>query len=616
MVNLTQILLVFMSVNFATRVKAQGVNPPPPACPPGWSVIGSDCRPDLPSAQFFRDSNNYPVCGAERVPVKMYGGTVTSLNVATSGVPRTGTNAAVTFPSGSTNIYNYSAPSSTGPTYLYQGYNECMCVGTTWPAVPLSNNLPQDTGPTVSSGTNTTVQRFLPTTISALTLISELGNLSAYGPVAISKTTGGGTDPRLGTAYSNGTSVCGCPNFNEMLQLIAPGSAEPSGAVCVPRVHSSDPQIQVRLVTFNSAVHDPPGVSKVMNRDNEPKDSDGHLITQIALPYSITAYNYTGSYQRKIWVCDPISAFNTSTGACEITNSYHAPGPGSSTIPASEVSPRARGNTEVERWNNTINKKFAACLNGFGTNSSINATSGQKLDCISNDFIHYSDFNDLWSSTDKADDGGLPNAIALANAEGGIISGFYQLDGKRCNEYNEFAGVIQPAILNPKTKGIPYSTPEIENVGEPIKTPGSGNGGATVVYNDMKSKFRAAPFNAKIPSERGADEMRRCPLLVRAAAIFSCPDNVTGQPIVTYETSSSGIVTRRQCTVAKDIKIQLRIEQVYQIRGTLTAPTYDTVANPGASSAVAIQRIIAEKYGRGCPGNMRHDNVTGECTVY
>jgi hypothetical protein len=625
-----------------------------------------ECRPKTPVLagttepirDFYRgpSSDFYPVCGAGRVPVHAGSSMIYAHEIASSSYPRWSATTADGWNYG----YSFLQPSSGIPFYVYSApiaykqFNRCMCASRTYAHDPV---LTRDNNMSTPSG-NWESGRFLsehPAPYGSLTV-------GAYGTLAISKrpTPVDGSD---GTEYVGGYSQCGCPNLNEVAVPVvsnASTSAVPSGYRCVPAI--SGPERSVQLVVpstsaITSVAHQS-GVDAVssamilsevkkiseqdfygpsslygakgflglnlMNAASEVTDTSGVLVKSILIrsPMGVSSGTMTPSlYARGIWACAGAYKLNTNTGVCEISSAQHKAGEGdpNANIPPSEVSSRVGGGVaSAAAYQATVNKGLAVCLNGFGTSGS-GGSGSSKFDCYANDFIKYSSFDELWSATTTPDQGGLPFAVALRNPQGKMITGFYSLEGKHCDEFSEFAGEIQPGVLNPVSTfgfntgsgaGGSKSTLNFVPSGSKIKLPGQGPGGATDGYAELKSKLVSAGY--RIPTT--PDEMRRCPILARAAFVVSCPDN-SGYPngaLPTIEAKDpSGNVISKQCTAASDIKVQLRVEQAFQIHGRPSMPTTDSVTLSSTSS-VSIQRILAEKYAA-CPEGMIRDTVTGTC---
>lgn len=605
-------------------------------CPTPWITVNGQCRPNLPSTDYYRDPmDNYPVCGPERVPVKLDGSNWTTLNFASSFAPRSSNPLSLS--GGGTIDYTASA---TSPNYYYSNMPRCMCASKSYPATPKVTTAPALL-PVYADGTTL---RFYPDSKSVIeqTQTGATHIASKYSPVSVSKRNVP-TPPnaRLGTEVQAGKSFCRCPNFNEEMVPVLNNANQIVGSYCRSRV----PNHGV-LKDFVKATHDPfmpsnpsAGISQIMDRNDELNEA-GELIEKINV--------YDGSpngstYQRRIWTCEGSYQLNTTTGNCEMNFAFHAAGRGNgTTIPPSPVSPRVGGlnGTPEGQWDNTVNKKFAACLNGFGTITAMTATAAYttpKFDCLANNFVKYNDFNDLWASTDRPADGGLMNAIVLANALGKPISGFYTQDGAHCDEYSEFAGELIPMIVNPKLGNSSSADLDWKQAtGPALVLPGKGDGGSsagtggsTLAYSELQTgmigKLLAMANAGLIPNNSSqnyvpttAAERRKCPLLVRAAAVYTCPDNVPSATMVSYvetDPSDPTRILRAQCPVAKDVKIHMRIEQLTEIKGQPKMPTIDTITNSTGNSQVTLQRLIAEKYGVECPKGTVRNQTTGACDL-
>ncbi|MBS1959028.1 MAG: hypothetical protein JST80_06110 [Bdellovibrionales bacterium] len=288
-------------------------------------------------------------------------------------------------------------------------------------------------------------------------------------------------------------------------------------------------------------------------------------------------------------------------------------------IQPSSVSRRIGGTTADAQFHNTVNKRLAVCLNGMGAQGDAAGTNyttaaGQKFDCIANDTnaYYYRDFNDLWASTDAASDGGQMFALALKNAQGKPLTGFYRLNGSRCDQYSEFAantsgtgstgsteGTIQPGIIN--------ADGTITDQGSPIVTPGSTSGGVATALAEMRHSLPG------IILPGSAAEKKECPVLIRAAFIASCPDNPLTGPKPTVQANSGGKEYKR-CTSASKIRIAIRAEQIWEIAGQAKMPVFDSLVQSSQSTSVSLNRILAQKYGVDCPTNMHRSPITGTCT--
>jgi hypothetical protein len=378
------------------------------------------------------------------------------------------------------------------------------------------------------------------------------------------------------------------------------------GAYCRPKFDLAGGH-----VVFKNTFDPVQDLSAVLTEADELKDTGGfNIVSRIRLPRA-NAPLVTENYNRGIWKCDLGFVPDTSNPVrCVFDRARHR------CDETSAVSNRIGGFNTANRFQNTVNKKLACCLNQFESNAAAAATqaAGQlvKFDCIENVRDNYSvngavNFNQLWRSHDEALDGGQMNAFILAGAGGQPVSGFYTLKGQRCGEYSEFStnsifpGKLNPAIvagqsnLNAAGSGDFVPRPEIP------RPTGSA-------FNELTS---AQPRTA--PSTNA--ERRRCPILVRAAAMMRCPDNPgNGAPMKTYEErDAAGNIIVRRCSIASSVQVKIRIEQVFEISGEPILAPIDTVVDGKNASAIAVDRIIRNKYGNRCPpGTTRQ----GDACVY
>lgn len=573
----------------------------PVTCPSGWTAGPGKCIPPAPSAEYFNDPvSGYPVCGSGRVPAKPGTQGIKTLDLATSNLPRsTATSVTPTY-----GVIQYATTVGSTPQYMYAGHNRCVCAARNFPYTAPVSAAPSPIGPTVPDSTD---KLFISDDYN--TVLNTSNNNPAKLPVVpiysgsdLSASITNPPDARPGVVWKANNGMCGCPNFNEKMVPIVDNSSTPVGAYCYPVA----PGLALSQVTAGDIPNN------VMHLEQEPT-----LNGQVARFIKIPDLNGTlHLYERKIWKCaDASKMFNRNTGVCETALPFHKAGVDDPSVPPSEVSPRIGGADPVARWNNTINKKMAVCLNGFGLATDINATTPgtPKLDCIDNSMVTYVDFNDLWSSTDVTAEGGLPNAVVLANADGQPISGFYSLEGQRCPNCNEFAGPIQPAMINPK--GTLHENDSPVSTGPALLLPGERNGSDSAVYQDMKTKFTGQ--NKMVPTSTA--DRRKWPILVRTAAVYRCPDHVgtAGSNIAVSEVKDpvTGKRVSARCTAAADIKIHMRIEQITEIKGLPKMAVQDSVIS-GSNSSLSIQRVIAEKFGAECPTGMRRNPATGACAFY
>jgi hypothetical protein len=576
------------------------------ACPTDYEKVmissgNIECRPTLTS-EFFRNaaSNQFPVCGDGRIPVKDVGGSWVPLKAASNGVPNS--NDKVT--SGSFD-YLYATGVATAPNYLYKNYPHCACTARAVPSGTATGTGATDASQLVGSSN---VARF-PMDSSAIIKLQTTTNNVMYAPVTIAKNEN--VDGRKGTLFNSGYSQCECPNLNESFSQVDAGG-DPMGSVCTPTVTDTTYRV---LTPFNPKFHDQPGHSQVMNRSSAQTSNGSDLVTAVTLG---NGSNGTEKYTRRIWTCmDPLRV-NASTGACQFVEANNTCDAGNNAdVEASAVSDSVTGTTDAERFMNAKNKKLACCMNQFNRNS----TGQQKFDCVQTTDKTYKDFDALWSSADNSAQGGQLNAIMLTNSQGKDVSGFYTLTGSRCQEFSEFAGDIQPGLVNSalgvgaqaKRANGKLDKNSFEAKGSTIKLPGSGTGDGSAAYSFIQGKVTGG--GKSIPTS--AADRRRCPVLVRAAMVATCPNPVTpaGSPMQAFV---SGGITR--CSVASTIEIHMRVEQVWEISGQPKLATTDSIVNGvGANGKkmmagdVSVGQIIANKYGGQCPPGQVRDGTSGEC---
>jgi hypothetical protein len=578
-------------------------------CPTGYGVVqvsgsgfsGMECRPNN-TAEFIRPKTEdfFPVCGAGRVPVNPT--TFRVLQSASSHRPRS--SDTVNY-GGLT--YQYSRTGST-PTYVYQGqgYTHCACASSEGTTTEASGTA---MAPEFFAGS---VARFPKDNNDSVA--AENGTLNGtYGPVAVSKSAT--VNSWESNYFKTGYSQCECPNLNE--KMVATGSdGFAAGYRCVPKV-SADYRV---LVNYDPAIHDVSGRSQVLDVTSPSimKDSTGHPTRAVRL--MVGAGPGSQQYTRRIWTCmDPMTL--NSSGDCYFDPVKNACSEGNDAdIAASEVSNNVSGPNKREKFLNTRNKKLACCLNQFATAG----TDPVKFDCVANPIKQYAGFDALWSSADTAAQGGQMNAMVLTNAQGKELSGFYTVSGTRCNEFSEFAGTIQPGLVNPldgvgaqmKRAGNKMDPNYFEAKGSAIPLPGSGVGSGSAAFSYMMGKVIG--MSKTVPSS--AADRRRCPILVRAALAATCADNNGAVPMKSYPLTG----TAQQCSSASNIQVHIRVEQVWEIAGQPKFKTVDTVvdnvnqANGQKMDAadISIDRIISNKYGNECPPGQHRDPGVSEACHY
>jgi len=249
-----------------------------------------------------------------------------------------------------------------------------------------------------------------------------------------------------------------------------------------------------------------------------------------------------------------------------------------------------------KRFNNTINRKLACCLNvknpndtsytGAPTSNTSNPFF-EKFDCDENPADKTKSFDDLWSSTSDDTDLGQPNALLLVNSAGKTISGFYTIDLKRCDEFSEFVPYdrpIIPGVLTPVlTKDIQQATIKGSLVGATFqpKTPISVPTSPTWI--SIVSGINKSPPNCTTHPE----DCRRCPILVRAVMVSTCPlnDNYTYPP-------NAPAGTIKHCAAAASVTIYVKLQQVFEIAGSAPIKTMDTVIENGKAVPLSVDQLV------------------------
>jgi hypothetical protein len=509
----------------------------------------------------------------------------TVYNVSSSGVPRLS-------PAILQNDWNYEfiQDMSPPPKYGYRGFSRCVCVGKTWSETPKHSSL-APLGP-LSNGS----PRILPDTFDVVVSQTNAGQ-AQYGQVALPLIPG--VDGRLGSLFGTGQSRCGCPNFNEQAISLdsSVGATDGVGVRCVPSVTSTEGRV---LAKFDPSLHDAGANTQVMNRSEEPVESStGLLVRQILLPQSITDQATTTTYHRKIWTCQRPYRLNVLNGACEYAAEIHACSIGDATagVPPSVVSPFITGRSKEEQFLNAQNKKLGACLNEFDT-----VISTFKFDCIENAKNDYANFDELWSSADPRADGGQLNAIQFANGGGQLLTGFFELNGRRCDEFNEMVGDVQPGRLK-MVDGAWTFEPKGSVLARPdVSLPG---------YQQMIQKFNEQGL--RVPST--IEEKRRCPILIRAAVLYSCPSNPAPPGLArTFELKdASGNILQRRCTIASSVQLQFKMEQVFEIEGTRPMKPMDTIQEKIQMAGISVAQLNTGKFGSTCPPGT---SPMGDACVY
>ena len=138
-------------------------------------------------------------------------------------------------------------------------------------------------------------------------------------------------------------------------------------------------------------------------------------------------------------------------------------------------------------------------------------------------------------------------------------------------------------------------------------TPSTASGFTTLVSSAGK------PLVAPHPETGNASDIanaRRCPVLVRAALIASCPA-VNTAPNAVHYTVTDQPTNESRCPVADHIRVHVRTEQVFQIAGTAPLAPVDTIVDNKDASSISLDKIIRQKNGGTClPGMV---SGTGGC---
>lgn len=585
------ILFALLSVQFigSTAFGAQ-------SCPIGWNLNMTSglCYPDLPSTDYFRASGDpyeRAVCGPGRIPVTS---SFEPLKISTSGIPNSSMNFAAT-----ANYYGVPTAKSSDASYLYQSLPRCVCMNGDAPA-PSPSPSPIDETSGRFTGGNYPVgfTRIYPDTYDVINTQNQSGtvkyNLVAYtDDIAV--------EGRAGETFKNpGIARCGCPNINEEpKQNSSPVAGEIVGWHCESKLAAPQPNgtgYGRILTTYNPTYHGPTSstLDVVMGAQvDDPNDdsvSGTSATAQILIP---TASGGTQNYSRKIWTCAPPYLTNFGSKSCSpppnLIQHACSNGGGSDRL-ASPVSSAITGVNPAQQFENTLNKKLACCMNESIRPDITGAFI--KFDCAENPSVaNTNNFNTLWTASDDPLDGGQSSAMVLAGPLGKYLTGFYTLDGVKCEEFSEFAQPFTPARVKKNQSGTWYKA---EDTGPTITPPAS---------------FTSIFSSKSVPTT--ALDMKRCPIVARAAFVPTCPAN-PDLPAVpkTYVDPVSGI---KHCSSAASIQVHVRIEQVFEIEGTPKMKTVDTVAEQRLASSISVEKIIQNKNGSSCPGGA---SQRGEICVY
>jgi len=272
-----------------------------------------------------------------------------------------------------------------------------------------------------------------------------------------------------------------------------------------------------------------------------------------------TTVTVVDPFQISTGVC--LKGFNMGAGMCMIDPISHTCSTGGtvSSVAAGEV------------FDDFVNQKLKCCMHGSSPNDAF-----AKYDCIENASQKYQNFNELWASSDELANGGKMNAILLTGPLGSkqALTGFYTTEGKYCSEFSEFAVPtegIQPFKIDGATKSP---------IGQAYPLPN----GIDTIRTQLAVKRR---FPTTI------DEMKRCPVLLRAALLVKCGTNtpVAGALPKTY-TDLTQAKDISRCTTASSVQIHLRMEQIYQIAGQANLKTIDTITDHNQTSSISVDAIL------------------------
>jgi hypothetical protein len=240
-------------------------------------------------------------------------------------------------------------------------------------------------------------------------------------------------------------------------------------------------------------------------------------------------------------------------------------------------------------YNSRINRKLACCMNA----GSKNGLSEHRLDCIQ---TNSADFDALWASKDDQHDGEQMNAILLAAPGarteklaggktvrvGSVISGFYSREGVLCPQFSEFmASSSKDGELTRYKVEALQTTVQQQHV---TATGGMTKLGSYPKLNlpvSMSASFASAGKRNQYPTS--LQEMNLCPVLVRAAIVTECPKG--------SKPDASGKI---RCETASSISIRVKIEQLFEIAGTPTFKTVDTILNPEQASSFNVREVLSK----------------------
>lgn len=258
-----------------------------------------------------------------------------------------------------------------------------------------------------------------------------------------------------------------------------------------------------------------------------------------------------------------------------------------STPANSQIMPSVPGSEDIR---NFLNPKLKCCLNEI--DGAFTSGSHLKFDCIENAGVA-PNFDLLWAGKDQDLNGSAPYATLLAGFGGKPISGFYALENgslRRCSEFSEFAalGSIQGFRVDPVQKVVQQDSVgagQMVSVGSALPVP---TGPSFVhIRTEVRKKGKTIPTTI--------DEVRRCPVLLRAATVVSCKKPAAGQvPPKTYSDPSAP-ADKTRCTSGSVVQIHVQLRQLHEITGQPTMKTVDTVVDSSQLSTISVEEILKSR---------------------
>ena len=188
-------------------------------------------------------------------------------------------------------------------------------------------------------------------------------------------------------------------------------------------------------------------------------------------------------------------------------------------------------------------------------------------------------FNWRWSTPDAVEDGNQMNGVMLVNSAGKPITGFFTLKGEYCEKFNPFLakGVIQPTM-------VPAALPAGQQANASLTTSTPLAAAYPTPVPNSPIDQAASIKNRSVPTT--IDEMRACPILVRATMRVKCPIGSC------FHYSDSGV---NHCPFASSIRFDIAVEQIYQIAGQRARKPYLTEIGQGSVNTISIPEIIRER---------------------